>query len=137
MAKNPYLDFHAGDWLKDPKVSACLPASRGIWMDAICAMHESDSFSLTGTVAQLARICRASESEMQSAIDDFCHTGAVTVTKRNGIVTLINRRRERAFSQRDKDRIRQQKHRRHGDVTASHATLHIPNTQINHSPPVS
>jgi hypothetical protein len=130
MAKNPYLDLHAGDWMKDPKVSACLPATRGIWMDAICAMHESGTFALTGTVAQLARICRASESEMQSAIDDLCHTGAANVTQRNGNVTLTNRRRERAFSERDKARVRKQKQRGHADVTGGHATLHIPNTHI-------
>jgi hypothetical protein len=134
MAKNPYLDLHAGDWMKDPKVSACLPATRGIWMDAICAMHESGTFALTGTVAQLARICRASESEMQSAIDDLCHTGAANISQRNGYVTLVNRRRKRASEQRDATKERVRKYRRNAKVTACNADLHIPNTHIPYNP---
>jgi hypothetical protein len=134
MAKNPYLDFHTGDWLKDPKLSACLPATRGIWMDAICAMHESGSFVLEGSLDQLSRILRATPPEVQSAVDDLKSTGAADVTLRNGKVTLVNRKRKKAAIIRDQTKERVKKHRGNAKETPCNAPYHIPNKPL---PPIS
>jgi hypothetical protein len=120
--KLPAFQFYTGDWLKDPELSMCSPATRGIWADAICAMHEFDrSGSLTGTREQLSRVCRCALSDMQTAIAELDSTGAANVTERNGVVTLVNRRMQREHQERLATRNRVQRHRGNGrsppDVT--------------------
>jgi hypothetical protein len=106
--KPPAFQFYTGDWLKDPKLSMCLPATRGIWIDAIAAMHENcRSGTLSGTPGQLSRVLRCTESAFMAAIMDLQATGAADVTERNGIVTLINRRMYRESKERESNRLRQ------------------------------
>jgi hypothetical protein len=113
--KLPAFQFYTGDWLKDPELSMCSPATRGIWADAICAMHEFDrSGSLTGTREQLSRVCRCALSDMQTAIAELDTTGAANVTERNGVVTLVNRRMQREHLERLATRNRVQRHRGNG-----------------------
>jgi hypothetical protein len=110
--KVPYIPFYTGDWLKDPKLSMCSPATRGIWVDAVCAMHESDrSGSLTGTPDQLARVLRCTPSDLHPAIAELISTGAADVREHNGFVTLINRRMKREYEHRKKAAERQRSHR--------------------------
>jgi putative component of membrane protein insertase Oxa1/YidC/SpoIIIJ protein YidD len=93
MAKHFFMQFYPGEWLSDAKVSQCRPATRGIWWDAISAMHGIDRCGqLSGTIEALARVCRCRVDEMRAAVDDLRSTGAADVTECNGIVTLVNRR---------------------------------------------
>ena len=39
--KRPSFQFYAGDWLKDPDLSCCSAAARGVYMDVLCLMFES------------------------------------------------------------------------------------------------
>jgi hypothetical protein len=118
LGKQPAIQWYTGDWLKDPDVSKCSPATRGVWFDAINAMASSDrSGSLSGTYDQLARICRCTESEMRSAVDEMRTTNAATIRDRNGVVTLINRRMQNEHLQRLATRKRVQRFRHPGDVT--------------------
>jgi len=111
-----YMQFDTGAWLKDPKLSMCLPATRGIWIDAIAAMHEdARSGALSGTPCQLARVLRCSESALMDAIADLRSTGAGDVTERHGIVTLVNRRMNREAKDREGNRLRQSRHRGNGN----------------------
>jgi len=106
------MKFHTGDWLKDPKLSMCDPATRGIWIDALCAMHEDGrSGTLTGSLAQIARVLRCTESALHSALNDLTSTGAASVDERNGIVTLVNRRMQREANARELNQIRQERFR--------------------------
>ena len=116
MDKFPWMQFNTGDWLKDPNLSMCQPATRGIWIDAIAAMHENRrSGTLSGTPDQLIRVLRCTGPALMAALDDLQSTGAGVVTVRNGVVTLTNRRMSREASIRDSNRLRQLKHRGHGD----------------------
>ena len=111
-AKQPALQFSTGDWLKDPKLSMCSPAARGIWLDVICAMHElGRSGVLTGTPTQLVRLLRCTETELLSAITELSTTGTADVTERNGVVTLVCRRMKRETKARTEAASRQTKHR--------------------------
>lgn len=38
----PSFQFYPGDWLTDPKLNLCSPATKGVWMDIICHMYLSD-----------------------------------------------------------------------------------------------
>lgn len=78
--KLPALMFYTGDWLKDPQVRRCSPATRGVWVDLLCYMHEDDQCGrITGTLEQLARLCGCSEPDMNSALDELQDTGCATV----------------------------------------------------------
>lgn len=110
--KLPAFQFYTGDWMKDPQVSMCAPATRGIWIDLLCAMHDSgQSGEITGTVEQLARLCRCSPDEMTAAIDDLAVTFTADVTKCNGRVTLVCRRMKKEAKARVSSRLRVAEHR--------------------------
>ena len=42
MKKLPYFNFYPADWRKDPAVQALNYTERGIWIELLCLMHESD-----------------------------------------------------------------------------------------------
>ena len=121
--KLPYMPFFIGDWLKDPELSLCTPATRGVWMDLLCAMHEAGRVgSLRGTREQLARLARCVPADLDHALTDLQATGAACVdSDRNGIVTVTNRRMNREAKERESAALRQARHRgskpSNGDVT--------------------
>lgn len=126
MARLPWLQFYTSDWRNDPKLSMCKPSTRGIWIDALSAMHDDGrSGALSGTLCQLTRVLRCSESELHDALDDLTTTGAADVERRNGIVTLVNRRMSREAKERDANKIRQERHR---DGKTCHANRNGPVT---------
>src|SRR3990167_1344800 len=93
MAKSPAFQFYTGDWLKDPNLGQCSPATRGIWIDMLALMHENGrSGLLHGTINSLSRICRCSDAEMDAALSELSDTTSANVTKRHGKVTVTNRR---------------------------------------------
>lgn len=124
-------------WLNDDKLSMCSPATRGIWIDMICIMSlNGRTGKLSGTVAQLARLCRCTAEEMQSAIDELesTKTADVTlVTKSNknltGQVTLINRRMHSDHNQRNKTKLRVQRHRQKRQCNAQGNTAETTHIQ--------
>lgn len=70
MSKRPSFQFYPGDWLKDPSLRSCSPATRGIWIDLLCAIHEiGDGGAVSGTIEQLARMTGCFPEEMR----DACH----------------------------------------------------------------
>lgn len=96
MSKQPYMAFFTGDWLKDPKLSLCSPATRGIWIDLICALHElAHGGQVTGTLEQLARLCRCSVAEMDSALTQLQTHQAAEIRLRDDAYTVICRRLRR------------------------------------------
>jgi len=135
MSKQPTMEFDIGDWRKDPNVSMCSSATRGIWFDMLCAMHELEKCGqLTGNYVQLGRIARCSADEARLAILELLNTktadvllcnGNVTEAKNcisdaytvlcnadcNAVVTVINRRMKRAFDERISGNIRVSAHR--------------------------
>lgn len=117
MAKHFYMQFDVGDWMKDAAVGRCTPATRGIWVDLLCAMHESGrTGELSGTHDQIARLGRCSAAELTHALTDLQITRAADVTSRNGNVTIINRRMRREHEMREKAAKRQARHRGKGRI---------------------
>lgn len=41
-SKLPAFQFYPGDWLKDPNLRRCSQAARGVWIDMLCLMFESE-----------------------------------------------------------------------------------------------
>lgn len=40
--RSPSFQFYPGDWLTDPKLNLCSPATKGVWLDLLCHMFLSD-----------------------------------------------------------------------------------------------
>lgn len=117
--KLPAFQFYPGDWLKDPKLRMCSAATRGIWLDWICAMHEDNrSGQLSGTVAQLARLATCTTDEAESALWELHGSLTANVTglpemslNSHAIVTVINRRMRRERLERESARERKTRQR--------------------------
>lgn len=106
------MQFYPGDWLKDPCLGMCQPATRGIWMDLLSVMHESDrSGVIAGTREQIARLCRCSAVELGLALSELSTSKTADVTERNSHVTVINRRMQREYKDRIDTRLRVKRHR--------------------------
>lgn len=133
--KLPAFQFYPGDWLKDPAITLCSSASRGVWIDLLCVMHESGrSGELRGTTDQLARLARTSTADLIQALTDFQTTGAADVTERNGIFTVTSRRLKREAKEREMTRSRVERFRRKDDVTARVTPLkHLPSSSSSSS----
>jgi len=110
--KFPWMQWFVSDWLTDPQVSICEPATRGILMDWICNMQLLDrSGSITGKRDILARLGRCTIVQVDAALQDLNTTQAADVTFRNDVVTVTNRRMKREYLARKNGAIRVQRHR--------------------------
>ncbi len=123
MAKRPAIMFYTGDWMKDPHLATCSPATRGIWIDMLCLMHEnSESGKLTGTVLGLSRACRCTPDELLLCLNELHQSGTSNitplpiVTQSHSVVTVSSRRMMRESDRRKASAERQKQYRdRHRD----------------------
>ncbi|MFA5754215.1 MAG: hypothetical protein WC905_02605 [Patescibacteria group bacterium] len=116
------MQFYTGDWLKDPRLSMCCPSTRGIWIDLLCALHESGrSGIIQGTPEQLSRLCRSTTLEFDQALAELKSTNTADVTERHGVVTVTNRRMKKDAIDRADNALRKKRSRVsrqcHSDVT--------------------
>ena len=121
--KAPAFQFYPGDWLRDTELHCASVATRGIWIDLLCRMFDSnDRGRLTGDVSTLARLAHCTDAEMKRFLEEaevlhFCDV----LRNRDGKITLTNRRMYREGLSRGNSRKRQQKYREkkgsNGEVT--------------------
>jgi len=128
MAGKPAMQLYSGEWFKSTDLSRCSAVTRGIWIDALLRMHDDDECGeLSGTMSELARLCRCSEPEMEMAVSELERTKTAGVTTRDAEVTLTNRRMKSAYDQRisARKRKRKQREKRASDdsVNGSHANV--------------
>ena len=133
--KYPWIQFFATDWLNDPQVSICKPATRGILIDWLCNMHLLDRCGqITGTRGQLARLGRCTAVQVESALQDLIRTKAADVTVRvsqnvtpgHKLVTVTNRRMRREWKSRNGATLRKRAQR-------ARQPCHAPVTAHNHN----
>lgn len=112
MGSSVPLELDTERWLTDPNLSLCKPATRGIWMDLICSMHNRDRCGVvSGAVTDLSRLARCLPGELRSAISDLRAHDVAEVTEQNGNVTLTNRRMWRVHKDRTDNQLRQARYR--------------------------
>lgn len=83
MAKTdvPWIPFYTGDWMSDVALRSCSLAARGLWMDLLCIMHESQrrGYLLLGgvpaTVKALSRIAGEPEESLASLLTELRSAG--------------------------------------------------------------
>ena len=124
--KTPFMQFYPSDWFADTRILSL--ATRGAWLDMICAMHVRGTDSVCGTTERLAGLIGCTESELIDAVLELkendvadieikdgetgCN-GDVTLLKRgcNAHVTLTCRRLKKAIIEREKTAERVKKFR--------------------------
>lgn len=42
--RRPSFQFYPGDWRRDPALRTCSMAAKGMWIELMCVMHESDEY---------------------------------------------------------------------------------------------
>lgn len=56
MTRRPSFQFYPGDWSGNQNVKRCTHAEKGMWMDILCLMHDSEEYGvLRWTLAEIAR----------------------------------------------------------------------------------
>lgn len=90
--KQPAFLLYIGDWKRDPALSICSPATRGIWIDFVCSMWDAKVDRVSGTAQDLSRLCRCSEGEMVDAVHELALKNAADIEEQNGFFTVICRR---------------------------------------------
>jgi len=107
----PAFLFYPGDWKKDPQLSKCSLATRGAWIELLCAMHDNGrSGIITGTMLELAQMCRCDARQMRQALYQLSESKTAFVTlgdgRSNAQVTVVNRRMQREHKLREQTKIR-------------------------------
>lgn len=93
MNCRPHIQFNVVAWLSDPQLSQCCAATRGVWIDLICRLHElQKGGQITANVQQIARLCRSTEAEINAALAELQTTGTADVSEIDGLYTIICRR---------------------------------------------
>jgi len=112
VGKNPAFQFYSGDWLKDPELQACNASTRGIWINLIAHMWESNPRGeIRGTLLQITRLGNTNSKQMSLFINEVGVTHFADVENTNGIYIIRNRRMIREEKEREATRERVQKHR--------------------------
>ena len=140
MGKLPAFMFYTGDWLKDPTLSRCSPAARGIWIDMLCLMFECEergvlsSGSRPWSDPEIAAAVRGDTQEVLSCLRELLDKG---VAHRNESGAVYSRRLVRDEETRKKGNVRQQKFRNGGVTPVSHRSSYSSSTskQIPPNPP--
>ena len=86
--KLPAFQFYPGDWMKDPALRACSLAARGLWMDILCLMFESDRrgylIHKNGnpiSTEQLARMTGCPVEQTAELMEELITCGVITETQ--------------------------------------------------------
>lgn len=91
QSKLPAFQFYPGDWMKDPALRAISPLARGVWIDLLCVMFESEKrgyLQMGGKALseeQIARMVGCSRDEISLAMSELRDAGVFS-TSANGII---------------------------------------------------
>lgn len=116
--KLPWGKFYWNDWRGDPRVKACGYAARGLWIEMLCIMAESDPtgyLTVGGTsleITTLARLTGGTESEVNSLLNEL---------ERNGVFSRD--RHGRIYSRRMTDDARKSKTAQKNGKSGGNPTL--------------
>jgi hypothetical protein len=93
--KRPAFQFYPADWRKDPALSSCSLAARGLWIEMLCVGHESDNYGVLVVngrpmnEAQIARAVGESPNIVRKLLQELDEAG---VFSRDGAGAIYSRR---------------------------------------------
>ena len=86
MTRQPWMKFYPADWRADPKLRACSPVARYVWMEMLGLMHEAEPYGhllLNGRPIQnetLARLIGVEVRELSGAVKELDRHGVFSRT---------------------------------------------------------
>lgn len=122
----PSLQWYPKDWKSDSDLDKCSVSTRGCWWEWLQSMWLDDTFEVTGTFVELARVAKCTSEQAQKAVKELGRhkaaevTALPCVTKRGQIVTIMSRRLKREWDERKSNADKQKRYRegkRDEDVT--------------------
>lgn len=73
----PSFQFYTKDWRSNSKLRRCSPAARGVWIDILCALHDSDEYGIARyPLRELASEVGASLAHCRELVDKGVLKGA-------------------------------------------------------------
>ena len=65
----PSFQFYPGDWQRNANLRRCSPAARGVWVDIMCLLHDSDEYGvLRWPLADIAQAAGAQLSLVKELV---------------------------------------------------------------------
>lgn len=89
--KRPAFQFYPADWQKDPALSACSLAAKGLWITIMCIVHQSEEYGfliLNGAPMrpdQLARVVGENQRLVSKLLDELETAGVFSRDARGAI----------------------------------------------------
>lgn len=124
MPTHPWKKWFPADWLADPCLSKCSPATRGIWMDALCVMMHTNGCQIEGSTSDIARLCRCTLEELGTALHELKRTKTAEIRVCHGRVTVTCRRLQREVKERNQATLRKRRQRALASVTPESPKCH-------------
>lgn len=77
MSDRPAFQFYPKDWRNNAKLRRCSPAARGVWVDLLCLLHDSDEYGvLRWPLKEIAQAAGASMAHVRELVDKGVLKGA-------------------------------------------------------------
>lgn len=107
------MPFDGQRWKADAQLSRCSPATRGVWIDWLVSMWESNgSGELVGSVSELATLGRCKDDDVEATIKDLTRTNAADIfSAQDFTYRIVNRKMKRDYERRNGNTARQAKYR--------------------------
>jgi hypothetical protein len=117
VTKNWWFKFDFRVWRTDSDLRRCSLETRAFWLEVLCVMHEKGEYKIEGTYEEMGWLIGCAPEVVARCVIELQRTKTADVTLGNGSVTLLSRRLKRELSDREKTRLRVQRHRGNADVT--------------------
>lgn len=122
--KRPWSQWYWGDWMSDPGLRMSSPAARGIWMDMLCIMHQSEPegyLLLNGdavTPDKLAVYSGCNADAARQCMDELLLHGVTSVTD-DGIFFCRRMVRDAERRGGTRDRVRKYRKKRKSNADSN------------------
>jgi len=121
VSKLPAFQFYPGDWRKDPDLSRCSKAAKGVWIDMLSLMFECPIRGVfaddEGKPWSDREIAEAIGGDTATNLECIVELLAKKVARRNDRGAIFSRRQVRDEATRQAGKKRVTKHRSNADVT--------------------
>lgn len=116
--KNFWFKFEFAAWRNDLALRRCSLETRGFWLECICLMEDAEVCELEGTPAELANLIGCSKAVFNRCVAELDVTNAASVSKSQGFVKIVSRRKLKAVSVKEYNRLKQRESRERRNVKA-------------------
>ena len=85
--KLPSFQFYPGDWMKDPQLRLCSPGARGIWIDLLCLMFESEQrgvLRINGRAIKLSEMRQFLNGFRSKFVQELIQNGVMKAARKDG-----------------------------------------------------